>query len=122
MCIDCPQHGFNNRILIQIFYGGLGLKDRVLVDSFSRTPILKKTPKNAYYAFEELSRRTEFSTSKEEQEANKQGVQPQGEKQKMEAKEPKEDAQGNDRANPAGQYPAMARPSSHMARTGPAIP
>ncbi|OMO95625.1 Retrotransposon gag protein [Corchorus capsularis] len=37
LCVDCPDHGFKEEILIQFFYGGLGLKDRVLVDSFNES-------------------------------------------------------------------------------------
>ncbi|OMO96175.1 Retrotransposon gag protein [Corchorus capsularis] len=86
LCADCPHHGFKEGILIQIFYGELGLKDRVLVDSFCIKPLHERTPENAFYALEELSRRTKSSTShkkkdrakeaKKELEVNNKEVQP----------------------------------------------
>ncbi|OMO94611.1 Retrotransposon gag protein [Corchorus capsularis] len=115
LCVDCPHHGFMEGILIEIFYGGLGLKDRVLVDSSSVKPLHERTAENAYFALEELSQRKE--------------------EQKKEVKAPKEAIQGqNDRANrasmtrhnpakPVPQQPAcpvIARPSMPHAWIGEA--
>ena len=67
---DCPQHDFNPHQIITIFYSGISVGTRQMLDS--QGPIPKKKPSDSYELIEEMANHSHLWHSTEEGSVNKE--------------------------------------------------
>ena len=61
---ECPHHGVSNHELTQIFYGGLGLQDRYLLDASSGGTFMSKYEDDAMELIETVVENTYHNAAK----------------------------------------------------------
>jgi len=71
MLRDCPQHDFNPHQIITIFYSGINVCTRQMLDS--QGPLPKKKPSDSYELIEEMANHSHLWHATEEGSANKEG-------------------------------------------------
>ena len=61
---ECPHHGVSNHELTQIFYDGLGLQDRYLLDAASGSTVMSKYEDDAMELIETVAENSHHNAAK----------------------------------------------------------